>query len=317
MSSGSSNTVTFQPSGVTNIFPVFNDFSTLSTYITSQPGINNWTILVDGSQTSGSPSFQSGSFSLPPSVSFEALPDSSVPSGYPTLSGDSVSFSGASYVSFANFPFIQINNVSGPAVFIATTGQNLNVELINCTILAGFNPFFSATNGGIINITMHEYAVIGSAPGPSAAVLSVDSTSGAYISAFDASQLIAGAVSLSTGGTLGIFPVDSATIDPSYSTIAGVTVTSLTIAQNILYTPSVPGNWNPVPTQVAQALDELAANNDSVQITALQKQINTLKATSNDDRAQIIALNAHLVVLQRQVYVLQDNQKKIMRTLCL
>src|SRR5258708_31212315 len=112
----SSSTVTFQPSGTDIPGKVYTVFSALVTFINSQPGVNDWTILVDGSATAGSPSIQSGSYALPLSVSFSALPESDVASGYPTLSGDDVSFTGVNAISFINFPFIQINNLSGPPV---------------------------------------------------------------------------------------------------------------------------------------------------------------------------------------------------------
>jgi hypothetical protein len=43
----------------------------------------------------------------------------------------------------------------------------------------------------------------------------------------------------------------------------GGLITYLSIAKYEGYTPAVPGNWSPVPTQVAQALDELATRNSS------------------------------------------------------
>jgi hypothetical protein len=287
----------------------------LSTYITSQSGINDWTILVDGSLSSGSPSISSGSFALPLSTRFEALADDSVASGYPTLSGDDVSFTGANAVSFVNFPFIQFNNSSGPSIFTVTSGQTLNVELINSTILAGFNPFFSASGGGVVNITMHEFAVLGSAPGPgpSPVVLTVDSTSSAFIIEFDASQLVAGAASVASGGSLGIYLVDSANVDSSYSTQSGVTVNLLSQAPNVAYTPSTPSNWSPIPTQVAQALDELAAQNSTTsgQITLILAQIASLVSQVTTLTAQVATLTAQVATLTARVIALSTSNAQL------
>jgi hypothetical protein len=294
----SSGTVTFQPHGVVIPNIVFTDFGALSTYITSQPGVTTWTIFVDGTfaDTRGSPSIQTSliPYPLPLNVTFSALPDSAVASGYPTLSGDDVAFQGANAVSFVNFPFITFNNTSVGPVFTVTGPSTLNAVLDNTTILNGFTPFFNVVSGGNLSVILRNFAVLGSEPAPSQVVVAIDATSVAFVSAFDAGTLVGGAVSIATGGTLGIFFVDSAMIDPSYATLAGASLTLLSMANEVAYSPAVPGNWHPPPTQVAQALDELAAAGSSsgsgTQIAILIAQVSALQAATDSLQAQLTSL---------------------------
>ncbi len=86
-------------------------------------------------------------------------------------------------------------------------------------------------------------------------------------------------VSVDAGAILEAFVYDGSTIQPHATTGAGtlnvlqgpdgtvatpqdITTTTITLAADatrVAFTPGVPGNWSPVPTQVAQALDQLAA----------------------------------------------------------
>ena len=300
----SSGTVTFQPGVGTNTFPVYDNFGPLSAYITTQPGINDWTILVDGSSSGGSPSIQTGPWPLPPSVRFSALANSSFASGYPTLSGDDVSFSGASAVSFINFPYIQINNTAQPSLFTVGAGQTLNVEVINTYFLGGFKAYFAAVSGGSINVFLHEFSILDST-GDGSFVLSVDGSSNvssASISLFDASGLATGAATVDTGGSLSIYMVDSTHVDSSYFTAAGVSVTLLSMAPEVLYTPTTPADWSPPPADVAAALDQLAGRSSG-----------SGGGTSPELATQLSQLSAQVADLTSQVAILtaqfQEQQK--------
>jgi hypothetical protein len=71
-----------------------------------------------------------------------------------------------------------------------------------------------------------------------------------------------GPLTLSSSGSL----TYAATVEgfPLVQTLTGnPTVTLITLANGLAYSPQTPGNWSPVPTQVAQALDELAARPSS------------------------------------------------------
>ena len=212
-------------------------------------------------------------------------------------------------MSLTNLPFIQINNLSATPAFTATTGQTLNVDVTNSTILSGFHAFFASTRGTVsnpttVNIILHKFAVLGSAPGPSEAILTVDSTSSAFIGALEASQLAAGAATVATGGTLFIDLVDSAVVDLSYCTTAGVTVTLLSVAPEVAYTPSTPSNCSPPPTQVAEALNELAAKSGSSsgKVAILTAQVAVLTA-------QVAALTASNAQLTAQVNLFTQQQQ--------
>lgn len=216
------------------------------------------------------------------------------------MSGDDVSFTGQNAVSFTNFPFVQINNLGGPPVFTVTgVGQTLNVDITNTQILAGFKPFFAATSGAAINITLHGSAILGSTPGTSPTVLTVDGTSRASITALDRSRLVAGAVVLASGGTLTVRVVDSARVDDVYFTTTGVTVILLSIAPEVAYTPATPTDWSPPPTQVAQALDQLAARAevDPQQLDILTTQIAALFASNAKLASQVAALQQEQTVI--------------------
>lgn len=322
--SNSNGTVTFQPGGITNTAPVFNDFPTLVAYIdglAAASGVTDWTILVDGSASAGSPSIQNGTFPLPLLVRFEALPNTNFASGYPTLSGNDVFFTGVAAVSFINFPYIQISSLIPTPVFaIAGAGQTFNVNLINSTILAGFNPFFAATNGADIAIIMTQFAVLGSAPAPSPLVLTIDTTSSASIVALDATELVGGAVTVDPGGSLGIYLVDSATISASYSSLSGATMTLLSIAPQVAYNPAVPSNWpSPPPTQVAQALDDLAARPSGGggvtpdQFAALVMQVAALAASNTQLQSQVTTLQQQVIQIISSLFVLSAQVAELQR----
>jgi hypothetical protein len=283
----SSQTVTFQPGGLTNTFPIFNLFGSLSAYITTQPSIQSWTILVDGSFASGSPAIETGVFPLPTAVAFVALANSNFASGA---------------VSFVNFPYIQFNG-SNP-VFTVGAGLTLDVTLTYSTILAGYNPFFAATSGGNIVIFVQTFATIGSAPGPSPPVLTIDGSSTGAIVVLETGQVVAGAATVATGGSLQILLVDSASVDPSYQAAPGISVSLLSIASQVGYTPSTPSNWNPAPSQVAQALDQLGGRMGADPGGVTPEQFTALSA-------EVTALSGQVTVLSNQIVVLQEEQANL------
>jgi hypothetical protein len=225
--------VTFQPGGVTDVCAgVFADFGQLCNYIaTIGNETDRWTIQIDGSFTGGSPSINTGTYSIPQSVKFIGLANAANPGNYPTLSGDSVVFSPPPVeLYFTNLPFITFNNF--PIVPLVTVNQTLYVHLTDC-ILESFSPFFAAVNGGFIVVRLYSFASLGTPGSPGSIILTVDGTSTASVTAFDGGSIVADAATVSPGGVLRIHIVDSAQLDPSYLTLSGVTVDFRSLASQI------------------------------------------------------------------------------------
>jgi hypothetical protein len=74
---------------------------------------------------------------------------------------------------------------------------------------------------------------------------------------FDSSTLSANAV-VGPGAAGSFYEYDASSI-PDAANLG--TRTPVDLAQGVAYTPAVPGNWQPAPTEVAAALDQLAAPN--------------------------------------------------------
>jgi len=257
----SSGTVTYQLGGVAIAGKVFTDFASLDTFITTQPGVTDWTILIDGSAlppppgpppNRGSPSIlPSGSYPLPVLVAFagtgrqpssERLPDTGPATAFRSL--------GRAPCRSATFRFC-CSTIWEDHRCLRQDQEQLRCR-IQCSMPTSPIPpswrgsihFFAAIGGGDIALTLHGTSVLGQAhPGPSRPVLTVDGTSSASIILLDASTLVAGAATVAPGGTLGVFTVDSSLVDPSYFTMAGVSVTLLSVAPEVAYAP-----FNTIPT---------------------------------------------------------------------
>ena len=176
---------------------MFTNFADLCSYIaTVGNSTDKWVIQIDGSFTAGSPSIDSGTYTLPSSVSFVGLADLANPGNYPTLSGDSVFFNPPPLeLYFTNLPYITFNNY--PIVPLVTVKgsegrKTLYVHLTDCT-LQSFSPFFAAVDGGVIIVRLCGFSSLGL---PGSIILTVDTTSFASITAFDGSAIVGGAATV-------------------------------------------------------------------------------------------------------------------------
>ena len=98
-----------------------------------------------------------------------------------------------------------------------------------------------------------------------------------------------GGIAISNGyifaGDYGVTPGNTSSVDvftmPQMSIIAGSeTVSNVTVTNSLTgtvnYSPAIPGNWSPVPTQVASALDQLAARTRTTNTVATDFSIPSL-----------------------------------------
>ena len=104
---------------------------------------------------------------------------------------------------------------------------------------------------GFFNLNAFEASIVGDAVHP------VISTDGAFLGffCFEDSQVKANAVSGAGAAAT------AATIDASSVYSASGVVTLIDNASRVAFAPAINANWQPVPTQVKAALDQLAASN--------------------------------------------------------
>ena len=115
-------------------------------------------------------------------------------------------------------------------------------------------PFMQKSAGGSISILAELQAGIGDGAHP---MLTVDAGQTAVITATAISSLFAHAVA--GAGTLTLFQDASCVV--SAQDVAVTNVTLFDKAAQVAYTPGTAGNWQPAPTLVSAALDQLAAPN--------------------------------------------------------
>jgi hypothetical protein len=251
--SSATGSVLYQPNGPQNVYWVYNNFATLTAFIATQTTIPNWTILIDGSFSSGIVSIPAGTYPMPPMVNFEAVAESSDPNGYPTLSGTNVVFTGVNAIKFTNIPSVQFNN-SIPLLTLSDAGTP-NLVLDNSNLMPGGTAAMIAlTNGTVLHMISLKGSIVGTqSVGPSQPVFSVDATSTLNIELYDTTELLANSILLSSGGTLNIGQVDSALVDRSFRRMSGVTIGLQSNANAVLYSPSRSSHSSTVP----RALDSL------------------------------------------------------------
>ena len=234
---GDDLTVTFQPGGTVNnaTLGIFADFGMLCTYIASvATSVDQWTIQVDGSFQAGSAQIPTGTYALPNSTAFVGLSNSPFYS-YPTLSGTSVVFAPAPLeLSFTNLPFIQISNLPVVEIFNVTgVGRSMELTITDCTFIDAFagSPYFAVSGGAFLQVELLHFAGLGFGGG--GPLVTVDSTSSAVFGLFDSSSMASDALAVDSGGSAGIYAVDSAPVHPSLLTAPGVAVHFLSLSSQI------------------------------------------------------------------------------------
>jgi len=129
---------------------------------------------------------------------------------------------------------------------------------------AGSNPIFEVQSGGAFNAQFYGNMQLGLA---AVQVLQVDVGASSSLRFADSSTLAATA--LSGGGTFNVRCISPAASISQTQPGATGTVNYLfpALSTQVTYTPGTAGNWNPVPTKVNAALDQLASPNEVVAAT--------------------------------------------------
>ena len=148
-----------------------------------------------------------------------------------------------------------VNNGAAPVVDVAPGNANIVAFVIGSS--------FQTTSGPLINLGAGSQAILPSFVG------------GAYTS----DNVVTGPV-----GSTAVFLFDAGVGTPTPGTLPtnpgffGTTIQQFVDnASFVAYTPAVPANWPVPPTQVAQALDELAAASSGVVVkTYLASQVNAI-----------------------------------------
>lgn len=146
---------------------------------------------------------------------------------------------------------IQISSLSATPI-IAPTGLYYISVMDECGIvMGGAGSFVEATGGSGNAVWTVDLGSLGDGVHP------VGTTTGGAAQTISATSGFIAANAFSGINSLLSYE-DSITINSPQG--AGVTLQLSSQAFQVAYSPAVPANWNPSPTQAAQALDELAAN---------------------------------------------------------
>jgi hypothetical protein len=155
---------------------------------------------------------------------------------------DAIYINGVDIVSQSNSPIATVN--SQVFVFLYLEGA------IESDTAA---PFF-LVEAGDLSFEVSDQSVIGDAIHPVIKTVTPGAMDGLF---FNNSELATAALDPTSTGTFSIsYDASSA---PENQAPLTPTLTLLDLAPNVAYTPAVPADWSPAPTQVKSALDQLAA----------------------------------------------------------
>jgi hypothetical protein len=151
-------------------------------------------------------------------------------------------------------------------VFTTVAGVFTSLRLsggagISCS--AGASPFIQQS-GANAQIVLDDLSFFGGGAAPATAT--VDAAHTLFLVAMNGSRLFDNAVA--GAGTLNFSFSDDVNVSGPTQTVVAVTSAPLALAQLLKFTPGVAGNWAPVPTQAAAALDQLAAPNVISEVNA-------------------------------------------------
>lgn len=241
-------TLVFQPGGVAST-NVFTSFAAL--FAAAAGIVGPLTVFFDGS------------FNL-----VAGVPTCTIPSGAWAFTNSLVTFQGGgqeillqsqfTHVIAANGAVItgvsifrrgKFDSVSSSVVYPFTTGTN---EIIGFSALftgSGSAPLIRTSGTARLSIDLYEFSQTINNGSPA-----FDSTS-SQLCAINTNDFTL----LNTGSVTGNVTINIASVGSQNNLGPGFTVTLSTFANDLGYTPSTPLDWSPPPTQVAQALNQLAA----------------------------------------------------------
>lgn len=238
-------TLVFKPGATGATAPVFNDWSKLVQLAKTLPGCT--TVQVDTSAQGFAPAvIPAGTWSFPGGLTFTAQNE------------DAVSFADGAHLD----PAMTLVRLMGAVTVSAdgttpvwTPAQAFNLILV--TEGSGLNgttaPFFHANQGvSTLSLQLNEDAFLGNGAN---AVITVDAGSKIDILSHSGTTIGANAIA-------GLGTADNHTSSDVITGVQTVTTFNTTLASVSAlesYTPAIAGNWSPTPTQVAAALDQLAA----------------------------------------------------------